>query len=216
MPYSHFNQLGKINELIILTNPRRILDIGMGFGTYGFLSRLYLDIADGRENYKRWLRVIDGIEVFKDYLTPVHNFIYNRIFIGNASRIVPALKSKYDLILLIDVIEHFPKKEGKKLLQDCLKKSKNVILATPKNIGFQADAFGNKFETHKYQWKKQDFTPFPNKFFLGHPDAFIVFIGEDAKKIQKKWLKRYWGFVLRSICPQLYDLLWKIRGRIKI
>ena len=163
--------------------------------------RALLTRVKGRDLYDLWYLTTQGAQVDKDLVKEKLKYY----------QLEEVSKDK-----ISERIEHFPKKEGKKLLQDCLKKSKNVILATPKNIGFQVDAFGNKFETHKYQWKKQDFTPFPNKFFLGHPDAFIVFIGEDAKKIQKKWLKRYWGFVLRSICPQLYDLLWKIRGRIKI
>ena len=75
MPTSHFYQLNEIVELVTLTNPKSVLDIGIGFGKYGFLLREYLELRDGRNKYNDWKRRIDGIEVFEEYLTPVHHFI---------------------------------------------------------------------------------------------------------------------------------------------
>jgi len=214
MPYSHFNQLDDVNRLIILSNPKTILDIGVGFGTYGFLSRQFLDIADGRNDYGNWLRTIDGIEVFDRYLTPVHKFIYNQIFIGNACDIVPRLKKQYDLVLLVDVIEHLQEDRGKKLLLDCVKKGRNLIIATPKDIGGQGAVFGNQFETHRCQWQAKDFDMFSDKFFVKHPDAFIVFIGKDAEMMKHKWLKEKQKFFLRKFSPHLYNFLWQTRDKV--
>ncbi|MBA7677027.1 hypothetical protein ES703_85275 [subsurface metagenome] len=39
MPTSYYSQLNEIMELIVLTDPKSILDVGVGFGKYGFLSR---------------------------------------------------------------------------------------------------------------------------------------------------------------------------------
>ena len=117
-------------ELIVLTDPKSILDVGVGFGKYGYLSREFLELWDGREEYCVWKRRIDGIEVFKDYITPIHEFIYDHIYIGDAVDILPTLEIKYDLILLIDIIEHFDYERGMKLLEECMKRGRNVIIST--------------------------------------------------------------------------------------
>ena len=50
MPSSHYFQLNEIVDLIALTNPVKVLDIGVGFGKYGFLAREYLELwKDGGE-----------------------------------------------------------------------------------------------------------------------------------------------------------------------
>jgi len=75
MPTSHLYQVIDIMELILFTSPESILDVGVGFGKYGFLSREYLELWDGRGKYCDWKIRIDGIEAYKDYITPVHRFI---------------------------------------------------------------------------------------------------------------------------------------------
>lgn len=186
MPSSHFNQLSEIVELIVSCDPKTILDIGIGFGKYGFLSREYLELWDGRYQYDNWKRQIDGIEVYKKYITPIHNLIYDRIFQGNAIDILPTLKTKYDLILLIDTLEHFSKDEGSKILSQCLQHGRNVIISTPKDIGNQKDSFGNIFETHRFQWKEIHFNKFSDKLYIPNKKSLIYFIGEDKLQVEKK------------------------------
>lgn len=171
--------------MIVRCNPKSILDIGVGFGKYGYLSREYLELWDGRQKYDDWQRRIDGIEVWKKYLTPVHKYIYNRIYIGNAIDILPTLKIKYDLILLIDILEHFSYEDGMRLLTECRKRGKNIIISTPLHIGSQKDAFGNPFETHKFQWRKSHFSKFTDKFFVPNNYSLICFMGVDAFKLKK-------------------------------
>ena len=58
----------------MFTQPDSILDVGMGFGKYGFLSRKYLELFDGREKLNDWKRIIDSIEIFGNYVTPLNKF----------------------------------------------------------------------------------------------------------------------------------------------
>ncbi len=191
MPTSHFLQINEIIQLITLTNPNRLLDIGVGFGKYGFLSREYLELWDGRRKYDDWKRRIDGIEAFKQYLTPVHDFIYDKIFIGNAVDILPTMAEEYDLILLVDVLEHFDYSNGLKLLQECKTHGRNILISVPKRVMSQGCAFGNPCETHRFQWEKSHFLKFKNKFFLPNVhDSLIIYIGEDARAISQKIKKR--------------------------
>jgi hypothetical protein len=217
MPTSHYFQLNEIVRLIVLTNPKKILDVGVGFGKYGFLSREYLELSDGQEKYNKWKRRIDGIEVFKGYITPIHELIYNHIYIGNAINILPTLKTKYDLILLVDVLEHFNYKEGVKLLEECKKRGKNIIISTPKKIGSQKKTFGNPFETHKFQWQAKHFEKFVSKFFIPNDYSLICFIGEDAFRVKKVFKNSQIKAKIKKIFPFLqppYQILKKFLERL--
>ncbi len=186
MPSSTPLYLNIVVDIIRLVNPKKMLDIGTGFGKYGFLAREYLELWDGREKYdkKEWLRQIDGIEVFKEYITPVHDYIYNNMHIGEATELLPKLNN-YDLILLSDVIEHFDRKDGEKLLNICKLKSANVLIVTPSAVSPQKDAFGNPFEEHKYQWRKSDFNEILSdcQILSGLKDLVVIW-GEITKRIK--------------------------------
>lgn len=192
MPTSHHLQINEIVDLIVLTDPQSLLDIGVGFGKYGFLAREYLELWDGREKYSDWKRVIDGIEVFKEYLTPVHDFIYNNIFIGNAIDVLDKIHYNYELILLADVFEHFDYEDGITLLNKCLKVGKNIILSIPNSIGEQSDSFGNQYETHKFQWKAIHFDKFRKKFIIPNvAGSMIIYIGDKSEKVISEWKKHH-------------------------
>lgn len=191
MPTSPFLQLNEIVQLIVRTDPRKLLDIGIGFGKYGFLAREYLELWDGRERYADWQRQVDGIEVFKDYLTPVHDYIYDRVFVGNAPDLLPGLDSDYDLILLVDVLEHFSYDDGVRLLSECRQHGRNVLISTPENLYAQGAAFGNAYETHLFQWKPAHFRGFPDSFVVPEVGgSFLVYLGEDSRTIRAYWNDR--------------------------
>src|SRR5208283_1293046 len=119
MPSSHHYQLNEIIELIIDTNPAKLLDIGIGYGKYGFLAREYLELWEQGSSYDSHKRQIDGIEAFDEYITPVHRLIYDQIFSGDAKEVLPLIKDRYDLILMIDVLEHFTHEDGVKVIEEC-------------------------------------------------------------------------------------------------
>ena len=203
MPTSNLSQVIKIMELILMTQPKSLLDVGVGFGKYGFLTREYLELWDGSNQYNDWKRRIDGIEIFPEYLTPVHDYIYDNVYIGNALEILPTLSEKYDLILLVDIIEHFTFEEGLMLIKSTIEHGKNVLISTPKHMAMQGSAFGNPFETHRFQWTKTDFDIFDNKFFIRDRDAIILFMGEFTKILHKSRFNRAIGkrlpFLIRTL-----------------
>ena len=215
MPTSHPNQINQIINLIITLSPQKILEIGPGFGAYGVLAREYLDIADGRENYKHWQRQIDCIEVFPEYLTPVHKFIYNHIFKGNALKILPKIKKRYDLILIIDVLEHLKKNDGQFLLKMSLKKARSVIVSTPIKMDEQNSAFGNPYEKHLYQWSKIDFEKFKPNFKVPNNESLIYFLGQDARMIKKKINLENLKNKAKKYFPVVYSSLQEWKDRIK-
>jgi hypothetical protein len=202
MPTSHFYQMNEIAELIFVKNPDSVLDIGVGFGKYGVLTREYLEVWNERYSRDQWKVRVDGIEAFKEYVSPLHNFIYDHIYIGNALSVLPGLDHQYDLILLIDVLEHFDRDEGLKLLKLCQQSAKGVIVSTPKKFLEQHDYFGNAFEIHRSHWNENDLArAFDKKIFLRNKISLLCYAGEDINFVSKELSKR------RNILEKVFSLL---------
>jgi len=166
MPSSRPNIIPTVIHLLRQLKPRSILDVGVGFGKWGHLFREYTDIIEAEyepARYQRsnWRVRIDGIEGHAAYLTPMHRFLYNRIHLGDAARLLPKL-GHYDLVFLGDIIEHFDKTAGLTLLDAAFAKArKAVMLSTPKFDTEQDDRCGNELERHRSVWKAKDFRKFP-------------------------------------------------------
>jgi hypothetical protein len=190
MPSSHPYQLNEILELIIESNPGKLLDIGIGFGKYGFLAREYLELWQPDAVYGDRKRQIDGIEAFEAYLTPLHHLIYDHIYTGDAKEVLPALTGPYDLILMIDVFEHFTHDDGLKVLEQCRRCGRNILISVPRVMSVQEEVYGNPFETHRYNWSRSDFSGIPDKFFVYNSRSVICFIGNDSRRIHDILKKR--------------------------
>ena len=188
MPSSQHYHISKIMSLIITLNPNSILDIGTGFGKYGMLCREYLELWDGRKKYSEFLRRIDGIEAFEEYITPVHRFVYNNIYAEDALKILDKVDFKYDLILLIDVLEHFDKSTGRSFLEKMLQLHGGVLVSTPKKVSNQTDAFGNEFERHRSQWTKAELVEMGKGLWISDRISHISYL--TRKENQIKLLKK--------------------------
>ena len=211
MPTSHTGQINTIIELITTINPKSILDIGIGNGKYGFLSREYLEIASGKNDSAIHKIRMDGIEAFPSYITDLQRLIYDNIYIGDASDLITKTETKYDLILLMDVFEHFTKEDGEKLLSNCLARATYVLISCPKNVLEQGAEYGNIYETHRFEWKKKHFNLIKDKVFVPNYYSLIVLFGKDAKNVKVKWSKKNLKIKLASRFPWLVDIYQLIK-----
>lgn len=182
MPSSQYYHISKIMEMIISLNPKSVLDIGSGFGKFGVLCREYLELWDGRQKYE-FKRRIDCVEVFQQYISPLHQYIYNKIYNNDILDIAQELDIKYDLVLLIDVLEHFEKDDGSRLLRTLLKNNECILVSTPKNPSPQKDAFGNIYETHKSAWSPSELSSFGNIAFVRDDISWISVISLNSNVI---------------------------------
>jgi len=160
MPLSFVQAIPVVIEQVAHLKPDSILDVGIGFGKYGLLLREVLELPYERYAQSQWKVKIDGVEAFEGYRNPIHEFAYNRVFYGRIEEILPFL-GQYDVLLLIDVLEHFEKEEGKKLLRDLLLHArKSLLVSTPRFPALQGAYLGNAFETHRSRWHILDFVDF--------------------------------------------------------
>ena len=104
---------------------------------------------------KKWNVRIDGIEGYAGYITPVHNYCYNEVMIGDALKILPTLAdNNYELV--IDILEHFSTQDGLNFLLELQRvSSKACIVSTPKEFIHQ-EIDANPFENHRSLWTKED------------------------------------------------------------
>lgn len=151
MPIGSWSAYTVIIKGVLATNPKSVLDIGIGFGMNGCGVRNWLDL--GIQFQTR----LTGIEAFPHYRNPAWD-LYDRVIIGDATKIIDTLED-FDLIIMTDVIEHFEKDDGiiflEKLKLKCLK---GVIISTPGIWIEQGDAYGNSYERHRSLWTPADFT----------------------------------------------------------
>jgi len=163
MPSSTWVHTSTVQDLIWKYQPNSILDIGPGFGRWGFLCRELLDIFRGRVNPRHWKARIYCVEVFSDYITPIHDYIYDSIYRGCGLEFLRESKDVYDLVIAGDVLEHFTKENGKNLIDEVYSHvSKAAIFCVPLGDGYkQGKVCDNEFEEHKAVWELSDFTSDP-------------------------------------------------------
>lgn len=162
MPSSRHNAIPHVLHVVEQLQPRSILEIGVGFGKWGHLFREYTDIKtslDAVECYHRenWRVRIDGIEACGRYITPAHAYLYDNLYIADATEKLSDL-GRYDVIFLGDVIEHIDKARGATLLRRCLNQcDEGVIVTTPAKFTTQGANCGNPYEIHRSFWTARDF-----------------------------------------------------------
>ena len=161
MASSFSSQIPAILHVLLKLSPKSILDIGKGFGKYGFLIHEYIGIDDQKRlnpelTMSQQSRVkIDAIEVDKDLLLPHLSQFYNEVFAEDVFKIYKSLP-QYDLILMIDVIEHLDKGKAIAMLEYFLSKNSILLIATPISF-FKQELYQSEFEHHISHWKTNDF-----------------------------------------------------------
>jgi len=181
MPTSPYGHIETFAVFLSQSRPNSILDIGLGNGKLGFVARDLLDVMLN-ECYRKsdWKVRIDGIEVFPDYIQDHQRAIYDQIFIGDACDILDRIGT-YNMIILGDVLEHFPKKRGLEIIDKCVAHAeKYLVVFVPLGKTWKQPAiYGNPYETHRSAWFFDEFKPVSSQFALydysaGPYGAFLI------------------------------------------
>jgi 2-polyprenyl-3-methyl-5-hydroxy-6-metoxy-1,4-benzoquinol methylase len=147
VPTSFLDNIPTIVKIVQRLAPKAILDIGVGMGKFGLLSREYLAGDTGQSRI-----VVDGIEGYEGYVTDIQRAIYDELFIGDITQF-DFRAADYDLYLMVDVIEHFEKELAHRLLSDI---GGTVLISTPKE-DYRAHYDHNPLEDHQSHWSVEDF-----------------------------------------------------------
>lgn len=183
MPTSNFDKIPATIKAVEVFRPTSILDIGIGFGKYGSLFRERLDIANGNYKKEDWKIRIEGVEGFSSYRSPLWE-CYNKIHIGNILELADGL-GNYDVITILDVIEHLSKEEGIGLIDKLLRKSHGIVITTPISWYAQDDWGGNELERHKSAWNKKDFKKYHSLELIIGENSLMSIIVNSKSDLQK-------------------------------
>ncbi len=157
MPSSNYVSIQPILEIATQLQPKSVLDIGAGYGKYGALLREYLDGWNVSTGVTERNVLINGIEIFPGYKNPVWG-AYDTVVIGDALTDIEVIQRHYDLVIMVDIIEHLSKEQGQALINrlDC----DTLIIVTPENPSNQGVVYGNEHERHVSRWEPKDLPEF--------------------------------------------------------
>jgi hypothetical protein len=193
MPSSRACTIPFVVDAIKQLQPTSILDVGVGFGKWGMLFREYTDVLASEEDpdryHKRdWKVRIEGIEGHRPYLHAGHDFIYDRIHVGDVHDQLAA-SGAFDVIFFGDIIEHLELQQGKAVLRTALENARQcVILTTPRTETHQGAACAegahevadcmvcsNPLERHRSLWSADDFQDVGAcQLSLADPRTYVV------------------------------------------
>jgi hypothetical protein len=160
MATSSWTHIQVVIELVFHLKPKRILDIGKGFGKYGLLLHEYVGVPGNRRPNpnltigEQSSIVIDAVECNGDYLWPHIPHFYRNVFHSRVEDTYTHLPA-YDLVLLIEVLEHIPADTGKQLLSHFYGTGASIIVTTPREF-YERTAYESDAERHVSFWPPKE------------------------------------------------------------
>lgn len=152
MPIGCYSLVPMIANRLQNAQPRSVLDLGVGMGFYGAVVRQWLDLG-----VRLWRTKLFGVEGFREYRNPCWD-LYDDIAVTSIEAYLYGDTEKWDAILLLDVLEHFPHDVGVEILRaacERLSPKGQLLVGTPA-IWMEQDAvYGNEFERHRSLWTVQ-------------------------------------------------------------
>ncbi len=126
--------------------PSTVLDVGPGWGKYAVLMREYLNVKPSR---------IDAVEAHAPYVDD-HRLraLYDDVIVGDVVDVADDRLAVYDVVLMVDVIEHIDKARAVDLLDRI---TGRVVISTPVDW-FDTGPGLPPTEAHVSHWTVEDFT----------------------------------------------------------
>ena len=141
--------------------PERVLDIGVGFGRWGIVTREFGDVWFGRFFGRDWKVHVEGVEAFAKNIDDYHAYFYNKIHIGDLRQLVHKFQDRWNLIIFGDVLEHFEKPDATELLHWATGLADYVLVNIPLGEDWeQGESYQNPYERHRSQWTADEFDSF--------------------------------------------------------
>ena len=147
MPVGSISAFAPVVQSVLATNPKSILDLGIGNGMNGA----------GIYNWYSKECVIEGVEVFRDYDSLLW-YVYHEVYEADIFQFLSDTERTWDMVIMTDVLEHFPKEKGREVLKLIEKVTLKAAVVTTPAVWFeQGPVNGNPFEEHHCLWTVEDF-----------------------------------------------------------
>ncbi len=180
-----------------------VLDVGCGYGKWGFLAKKYFWNTENGDIMRE--PFVAGVDLYSPNLARLNKHsIYNLLTQSNAMRL-PFKDNSFDTIIAMEIIEHMPEEDGFKLLSELERVArKRVMLSTPNKLdlrgGVEDESGFNPHEAHLSWWKIKTFKKLGYRCFgLG----------------SKLWPSRLWNIVELSYVsfrlPWISDILFCVK-----
>jgi len=158
LPISDIHAIPAIVNEVYRLQPERMIELGIGFGKYGVLCREVLDAIYGRCRPDQWRRTIHGVEGFDQYRNPCWD-AYDAVEVRDFST-ASGRPSGWDLVLMVDSLEHLEPAAGGELLEYLVSNNRSVIVSVPRGPMPQGATFGNEFECHRTTFSGSEFAQY--------------------------------------------------------
>ena len=127
-----------------------LIDVGCGRGIIGALTRIY-----------RTPKRLVGVDIFQDYIDFCKKYkIYDELHRLDLREMpLPFQNHEFSVATCIETIEHLPKQQGERLLDQLHRIAEVVIVSTPFSFFKQPDSHvgRNPFQAHVSKWTVEDF-----------------------------------------------------------
>lgn len=146
MPDSANEHLEQLKPLLARLNPKSILDVGMGRGSYGWWLRNEFGFTGHLTGLEIWAPYVEG----PDALAGGNRSHYNVIHVGDVRASLPWIDAvKPDIVFAFDVLEHMSEADAVRVLRHLQRAcSKAVLVSCPRIPYPQGPHNGNPFEEH--------------------------------------------------------------------
>lgn len=154
---SHNPNIDKALMPLIPKKLESVLDLGCGYGSLALLLRIQL----------KYHGILDGLDIYEPWVNMLKQYnIYDKVTVGDVRMLDEVPLEKYDLVVMMETVEHIDRIDGLKLITTLQERCKQVIITTPetetKNINVthrKDDHFtGNVTMKHKSGYLGKDFT----------------------------------------------------------
>ena len=191
MGTSNWQNIPYTIEALMKAEPRRVLDVGVGYGRWGMVIREFCELWFNRVHRSTWNIWVEGVEAYEPNVDDYHKYFYNKIHLGDFSQIYRTLDGNWDVIIFGDVLEHFTKNDSYTLLDWSLDHASYVLINIPIGSEWpQDEMYENRFERHLSEWEPEDFESFGRiryglfNDFLGRPFGSFILSRKDPKNMR--------------------------------
>ena len=104
-----------------------------------------------------------------------HDYIVGNVLeLSDEELLAPVGGEPYDLVVLLHLVEHFPKSVGYRLLERCEQLTRKfVVVETPNGYLEQGPEYGNEFQRHLSGWFVHDFEGLAYRVYGSYGTRFI-------------------------------------------